>query len=86
VRLRPKVPVEVRAVADRRLAWGLTTDGVALVASPTCLHVNGEQVPWWQVERVGWADPTLRIVGRSHGYLRGAETRGLLEDSGRSGA
>lgn len=62
MRLRPKVPVEVRAVADRRLAWGLTTDGVALVASPTCLHVNGEQVPWWQVERVGWADPTLRIV------------------------
>lgn len=62
MRLRPKVPAEVRAVADRRLAWGLTTDGAALVASPTCLHVNGEQVPWWQVERVGWADPTLRVM------------------------
>jgi hypothetical protein len=52
----------VRAVADRRLAWGLTEDGVALVASPTCLHVGPEQLPWTSVERVGWAEPTLRVV------------------------
>lgn len=65
MRLRTKVPAQVREVQDRRLAWGMTTDGVALVASPTCLHVGGEQIPWEQVERVGWADPTLRIVETS---------------------
>ena len=63
MRLRRAVPPpEVRAVPDRRLAWGVTTDGVALVASPTRLHVGGEQIAWDQVERVGWADPTLRVV------------------------
>lgn len=62
MRLRRSVPEAVRAAADRRLAWGLTEDGVALVASPDCLHVGGERIEWWQVERVGWADPTLRVV------------------------
>jgi hypothetical protein len=49
-------------VADRRLAWGVTDDGVALVASPTCLHVGSEQIAWTAVEKVGWAAPLLRLT------------------------
>jgi hypothetical protein len=56
------VPDAVRAVQDRRLAWAVTEDGLALVASPTCLHVGEEQIAWEQVEKVGWADPVLRIT------------------------
>jgi hypothetical protein len=56
------VPDAVKAVEDRRLAWGMTEDQIALVASPSCLHVGGEQIAWTDIERVGWADPTLRIV------------------------
>ncbi|MCU1600064.1 MAG: hypothetical protein JWO22_773 [Frankiales bacterium] len=60
---RTRVPQAVLAITDRRLAWGLTQDGVALVASPDCLHIGPDiSVPWWTVERVGWAAPTLRVA------------------------
>jgi hypothetical protein len=62
VRLRRPLPEAVRAVADRRLAWGVTDDGVALVASPTCLHVDSEQIDWTSVEKVGWVAPLLRLT------------------------
>lgn len=62
MRLRRSVPEAVRAVPDRRLAWAVTEQGVALVASPACLHVGDEQIPWAAVEKVGWADPTLRLT------------------------
>lgn len=60
---RNPVPEAVLAITDRRLAWAVTEDGVALVASPDCLHIGTDvAVPWWQVERVGWATPTLRVA------------------------
>ena len=62
MRLRRPIPDAVRAVPDRRLAWALTDDGIALVASPTCLHVGGEQVDWTSVEKVAWAAPLLRVT------------------------
>ncbi|MFN2540192.1 MAG: hypothetical protein ABR549_18845 [Mycobacteriales bacterium] len=62
MKLRRPIPEAVRAVHDRRLAWGLTDDGVALVASPTCLHVDGERIDWLAVEKVGWAPPVLRLT------------------------
>jgi hypothetical protein len=76
----------VRAVSDRRLAWGVTEDGLALVASPTCLHVGAEQLAWTDVEKVGWADPLLRLTemaevagaGRVHLWEL-AEEHGLAE-------
>jgi hypothetical protein len=62
VRLRRPIPDAVRAVTDRRLAWAVTDQGVALVASPTCLYVGGVRIDWTSVEKVGWATPTLRLT------------------------
>ena len=47
MRLRPvgrTVPEAVRAVAVRRLAWGLTSDGLALVAAEDALRVGPDEV------------------------------------------
>jgi hypothetical protein len=52
----------VKAVADRRLAWGVTDAGVALVAAPTCLYVDGVPLAWNAIEKVGWVSPLLRVT------------------------
>ena len=62
MKLRRTLPDAVRAVDDRRLAWGVTEDGVTLVAAPTCLYVDGEPLLWTAVEKVGWAAPLLRVT------------------------
>lgn len=62
--MKRRVPEAVRAVVtdERRLAWGLTTDGVALVATASSLYVGAEPLPWTQVERVGWRPAVLTVV------------------------
>lgn len=64
MKLRPRVPDAVRAVVtdERRLAWGLTTDGTPLVATASCLYVGSEQLPWTQVERVVWRPSVLTLI------------------------
>jgi hypothetical protein len=64
VRLRPQVPDAVRAVPvdERRLAWGLTDAGLALVATPSALWFGETKLPWLQVEKAGWQPPTLTVV------------------------
>jgi hypothetical protein len=62
VKLRRTVPDTVKAVADRRLAWGVTLDGVTLVASPASLYVDGVPLAWTSIEKVGWATPLLRVT------------------------
>jgi hypothetical protein len=63
VRLRrTTIPDAVKAVPERRLAWGVTEDGVVLVATPASLYVDGRALPWTSVERVGWATPLLRLT------------------------
>jgi hypothetical protein len=61
---RTRVPDEVRAVetAERRLAWGLTDDGVALVATASALHVGDQELPWWRVEKAAWQPPLLTVI------------------------
>jgi hypothetical protein len=61
---RTRVPPEVRAITtdERRLAWGLTSDGLALVATPTSLYAGTEQLPWVGVEKVIWQPPLLTLV------------------------
>ena len=61
--LRRSTPEAVRAltVTERRLAWGLTEDGVALVATASALHVGDEVLPWTSVERVSWRPPVLHL-------------------------
>lgn len=64
MRVRSRLPEAVRALDtdERRLAWGVTTEGLALVATASCLHVAGERLPWTQVERVVWRPSTLTIT------------------------
>lgn len=60
--LRREVPEAVRTVrAGRRLAWGLTDDGTAVVAGEHALHVGGEELPWSGVEKAVWRPPVLVV-------------------------
>lgn len=60
-----RTPEAVRAVplTERRLAWGLTDDGTALVATATALHVGEETIPWTAIERVSWKPDVLTVIG-----------------------
>ena len=71
-----KVPAVVKELRteDRRLAWGVTTGGLPLVATPTALYAGDARLPWTSVERVSWKPSTLTVVevseveggGRTH--------------------
>lgn len=73
---RSAVPAEVRELApgERRLAWGVATDGTPLVATSTALHAGPDRLAWVDVERVSWEPPALTVVeaaevegtGRAH--------------------
>ena len=67
---------------ERRLAWGITSEGVALVATASTLYVGSEQLPWTQVERVVWRPSTLTVheVAEVEGTGR-ARTWELVEDA-----
>lgn len=78
---RRQVPDVVRSVAllpgERRLAWGLTGDGAALVATPTRLLLpDGESIDWIMVEKASWRPPVLIVTevaevegaGREHAF------------------
>lgn len=61
---RARVPEAVRAVdiPERRLAWGITDDGLPLIATPSCLYAGAEPLPWWRIERALWQPPVLTIL------------------------
>ena len=80
-RRRP-VPDAVRAVplepGERRLAWGVTTSGDPLVATPRGLHLPGSpRLDWADVERATWRRPVLAVVRVSR--VDGSGTRWELE-------
>ena len=60
---RRKVPSAVRAVAsgERRLAWGLASDGTPLVATPAALWAGASRLGWAYVEKVQWVPPVLTV-------------------------
>ncbi len=64
---RSRTPAEVRAVTtdERRLAWGLTDDSHALVATPTSLYDGSSRLLWTEVEKVVWQPPVLTLVEAS---------------------
>lgn len=88
MRLRPRVPEAVRALApaERRLGWALAEDGTALVATPTSLYAGGLVLPWTQVAKVAWRPPVLSVrevaevedAGTEHLFSL-AEDEGLAE-------
>jgi hypothetical protein len=64
---RTSVPAAVRAVTldplERRLAWGVTTSGQAVVATDRALHLpEQDPLPWWEVERASWQRPQLVVL------------------------
>lgn len=63
---RPPLPEAVAAVAldpgERRLAWGITTAGDAVVATDRGLRLPGRPaVAWADVERALWRRPVLTV-------------------------
>ena len=61
---RRTLPEAVLAVArdERRLAWGLTDTGLALVAVPSGLYVGDALLPWTQVEKAAWKPDVLTLT------------------------
>ncbi len=84
---RSRPPEAVTAVAlepgDRRLAWALTTDGSAVVATERGLVLPGqERLLWAQVERAGWQRPRLVVVQVAEVEGTGPTTELELADEG----
>ena len=80
---RSKVPQVVRDVAldpgERRLAWGVTDDGAAVLATTTGLRLpGGEALVWGEVERAVWQRPVLEVVQVSELEGSGPRTRVVL--------
>jgi hypothetical protein len=63
VRFRQQVPDPVRALRldERRLAWGVTDSGTAVVATPTALLAGDLVLPWNQVAKASWDQPVLTV-------------------------
>lgn len=64
---RTAVPAAVREVVlgpgERRVAWALTADGEAVVASTRALYLPTRDVLGWDgIERARWEAPRLRLV------------------------
>jgi hypothetical protein len=85
VRLRPRVPDEVRALApaERHLGWALAEDGTPLVATPTSLYAGELVLPWAQVAKVSWVPPLLAVREVSPVEDAGTEHRFVLADDER---
>lgn len=63
MKLRRSVPQVVRDLRtdERRIAWGVTVDGLPLVATPTTLYAGTERLTWVSVEKVVWRPSTLTL-------------------------
>src|SRR5689334_3586807 len=64
---RRTTPDAVKAVAldrgERRVAWALTTDGEAVVATDRGLHLpSGPTLPWDRIERASFSRPVLTVL------------------------
>ena len=59
-----RVPAPVRELRteERRLAWGLTTADLPLVATDTWLYVQEERLPWTQIEKISWVPSVLTVL------------------------
>lgn len=82
---RRGTPEAVRAVSldERRLAWGLTDDGVALVATASALHIGEQVLPWTSVERVSWQPPVLHLWESAEVEGAGAQRSWSLAEDAR---
>ena len=78
---RRRLPDAVTAVellpGERRLAWGLTLDGRAVVATAERLLLPDAVLTWPQVERAGWQPPRLTVAETAE--VEGAGTSHVVE-------
>ena len=62
---RRRAPEVVREVplapGERRIAWAVTDEGEAVVATEEALILGGERLLWTQVEKAVWAVPRLQV-------------------------
>jgi hypothetical protein len=61
------VPAVVKAVTlgpgERRVAWAVTPEGAAVVASTRALHLpDGTTLGWDEIERAHWTKPALHLI------------------------
>ena len=68
------------SLTERRLAWGVTDEGLPVVATPSALHFGAEALPWWQVEKAVWAPPLLSVREVSEREGQGRAHRFHLEE------
>jgi hypothetical protein len=63
VRFRQQLPEPVRSLRleERRLAWGVTDSGTAVVATPSSLLAGDVVLPWTSIAKVSWAPPVLTV-------------------------
>ena len=85
-RRRP-VPDAVRAVAlppgERRVAWGTTLDGAAVVASDRALVLpGGARLEWARIEKATWRPPQLVLLETAEVEATGAQHVLPLDDPG----
>ena len=64
---RRTTPEAVKAVAldrgERRVAWALTTEGQAVVATDSALRLpNGTTLAWDRIERASFSRPVLTVL------------------------
>lgn len=63
---RPRPPAEVTRQLERDerlLAWGRTTDGDVVVATPRGLRVpGGRRIGWHTIDKAAWADGALTVI------------------------
>jgi hypothetical protein len=64
---RTAVPAVVKAVTlgpgERRVAWAVTPEGAAVVASTRALYLpDSTTLGWEEIERAYWEKPVLRLV------------------------
>jgi len=83
VRFRQQLPEAVRSLRldERRLAWGVTDSGTAVVATPTSLVAGSGVLPWTAIARASWDQPVLTV--REVAEVEGAGTEhrfALVED------
>jgi hypothetical protein len=59
-----KVPQVVKDLRtpERRIAWGLTADGLPLVATGSTLYAGLLELAWVDVEKVSWQPPLLTVT------------------------
>ncbi len=84
---RRKPPAAVGEVSleagERRLAWGLTVTGEAVVATDLGLRLPGAaRIDWPDVERVNWQRPELTVLGIAQVAGAGSHQQVELADDG----